>query len=62
MTSNGFSPLNVTGLNPGMYSVTINVFDGDQTVFRDQTIVKNITLMSDQLGKIYLRTYMYTCT
>ena len=53
MTSNGYSPLNVTGLDPGItYSVTINVFDGNQVVLSDQTIMRNITVMSDQSGKI----------
>ena len=59
VTSNGSIPLTMTGLDPGiMYNVTINVFDGNQVVFRNQTIVKNITLISDQSGKIYIRTYV----
>ena len=51
MTSNGYSPLNVTGLDRGiMYSVTINVFNGSQVVLNDQTVMRNITVMSDQSG------------
>ena len=58
MTSNGNSPLTVTGLDPGiMYSVTINVFDGTQMIISDQTEVRNITVMGDQSGKAYVRTY-----
>ena len=54
MTSNGSSPLIVTGLDPGIiYTVIINVFDGNQVVFRDQTVMRTITVMSDhQSGKI----------
>ena len=53
MTGNGYSPLNVIGLDSGiMYSVTINVFDGNQVVLSDQTIMRNITVMSDKSGKI----------
>ena len=55
MTSNGNSPLNITGLDPGiMYSVTVSVFDGNQVVLNNQTIMRSITVMSDQSGKIYL--------
>ena len=53
MTSNGYSPLTVRGLDPGiMYSVTINVFNDNKTVFRNETVIKTITVMGDQSGKI----------
>ena len=56
MTSSGNSPLTVTGLDPGItYSVIINVFDGNQAIMSDQTEMRNITVMGDQLGK---RTYI----
>ena len=52
ITSNGNSPLTVIGLDPGIiYTVSINVFDGNQVVLRDQTETRNITVMSDQSGK-----------
>ena len=60
MTSNGYSPLNVIGLDPGiMYTVIINVFDGNQVVLRDQTVMRTITVMSDQSGKIYVHKCSY---
>ena len=60
MISNGYSPLTVRGLNPGeMYSVVVNVFNGSQVVLSDQTIMRNITVMSDQSGEIYM--YILTC-
>ena len=62
MTSNGYSPLNVTGLDPGiMYSVTINMFDGNQVVLSDQAIMRSITVMSDQSGIfMYIHTYVHS--
>ena len=60
ITSNGYSPLNVTGLDPGIYSVIINVFDGNQVVLKNQTIMRNITVMSDRSGKIYIHMYVDT--
>ena len=52
VTSNGSSPLTVRGLDPGMmYSVTINVFDGNQIILRDLMITANITVNNDS-GKI----------
>ena len=52
MTSNGSSPLTVTGLDPGItYSVIINVFNGNQVVLRDYRVMSNITVMGDQSGK-----------
>ena len=53
MTSNGYSPVTVTGLDPGiMYSIIINAFDGNQVVLRDQAVMMNITVMGDNSGKI----------
>ena len=51
VTSNGSSPLTVRGLDPGMmYSVIINVFDGNQVVLSNQTVTKTITVMDDESG------------
>ena len=47
VTSNGYSPLTVTGLDPGMrYTVTINVFDGNQVVLNNERVTKTITVRS----------------
>ena len=64
MTSNGYSPLTVIGLDSRiMYSVTINVFDGNQVVLRDQTVMRTITVLSDQSGKfMYIVTYVHACS
>ena len=44
--SSGSSPLTVGGLDPGMmYTVMINVFDGNQ-VLRGRVVTKTITVMS----------------
>ena len=60
MTSNGYSPLTVTGLDPGiMYTVIINVFDGNKVVLTDQIVMRKITVMSDQSGNY---NFMYICT
>ena len=60
MTSNGSSPLIVTGLNPGiMYSVIIDVYDGTRVVLRDQTIMRNITVMGDPSGENFICTCTY---
>ena len=54
VTSNGSSPLTVRGLDPGMmYSVTINVFDGNQVVFMAQVVRKIITVINTTSGKIH---------
>ena len=54
VTSNGSSPLTVRGLDPGvMYSVIINVFDGNQVVLSDQMITTNITVtLKNSSGKL----------
>ena len=63
MTSNGNSPLTVRGLDPGiMYSVTINVFNGNQVVFRNETVMKTITVIGDQSGKIICICTYVCCT
>ena len=55
VTSNGSSPLTVRGLDPGMmYSVIINVFDGNQVVLSDQKVTKTITVMSDETGNVHV--------
>ena len=63
VTSNGSSPLTVRGLDPGMmYSITINVFDGNEVVLSDQTVKLTIciTVMSDKSGEFILCTYVDT--
>ena len=56
----GSNPLTVRGLDPGMmYSVIINVFDGNQVVFRDLMITANITVMKN-LGKLLFK-LLYAC-
>ena len=54
VTSNGSSPLTVRGLDPGiMYSVTINVFNGNQVVLSDQMVIKTITVVNDESGNLH---------
>ena len=52
------------GLDPGIiYTVTINVFDGNQVIMSNQTEIRNSTVMSDQSGKslcTYVHTYICT--
>ena len=56
LTTTGSSPLMVVGLDPGMmYSVTINVFDGNQVVLSDETVTLTITVMSDKSGKFIFK-------
>ena len=44
--THGFSPLIVRRLDPGIiYSVVVNVFDGNKVVLRDQTITQTIAVM-----------------
>ena len=53
VTSSGSSSLTVRGFDPGiMYTVMINVFDGDQVVLSDQTVNLIITVMDVEPGKI----------
>ena len=52
VTSNGYSPITVMGLDPGeKYIVTINVIDGNQ-VGLDSGITKTITVISTTPSKI----------
>ena len=54
VTSNGSSPLTVRGLDPGMmYSVIINVFDGNQVVLRGRLVRNTITVTNVTSGKIH---------
>ena len=47
VTISGSSPLTVGGLDPGiMYSVMINVFDGNQVVLIARAVTKTITVMN----------------
>ena len=55
LTSSGSSPLTVRGFDHGiMYTVMINVFDGDQVnqTVSDQTVNLIITVMDVESGKI----------
>ena len=50
--SNGYSPLIVRGLDPGVrYIVTINAFDGIQVVFNDERVTKAITVINTTPSK-----------
>ena len=61
VTSNGSSPLTVRGLDPGMmYSVIINVFDGNQVVFSNQTVTLTITVMDDESSGMYNNLCMHS--
>ena len=56
---NGSSPLTMRGLDPGiMYSVTINVFDGNQVVVRNEIVTKTIVVRGYKLGKNYNYTHV----
>ena len=61
VTSNGSSPLTVRGLDPGMiYSVMINVFDGNQVVLRGRVVRKSITVINTTTsGKIVVCSIMF---
>ena len=62
VTSIGNSSFTVRGLDPGMiYSVTINVFDGNQVVFRELMIATHVTVMKS-LGKTFVQLlYVHIC-
>ena len=46
LTSNGYSPLTVRGLDPGVrYIIIINVFDGNRVVLSDERVAKIITVI-----------------
>ena len=62
VNSNGSSPLTLGGLKPGMiYSVMINVFDGNQVVLRGRVVTKTITVMSTAPSEIYYYMYLHVC-
>ena len=47
VTSNGYSPLTVRGLDPGKrYSVAIHVFDGNRVVLNGERVTKAITVIN----------------
>ena len=47
VTSNGYSPITVMGLDPGeVYTVNIFVFDGNQVVLIDERILKTIRVIN----------------
>ena len=53
VSTNGYSPLTVTGLDPGVrYTVTINVFDGNQVVLNNERVLKVITVLNTTPSKI----------
>ena len=53
VTSNGYSPLTVMGLDPGKrYTVFINLFDGDQVGLNDERATQTITVISTTPSKI----------
>ena len=53
VTSNGYSPITVMDLDPGkVYTVTINVFDGNQVVLTNERITKTITVINTISSKI----------
>ena len=52
MNNNGSSPVIIMGLDPGiMYTVNINLFDGDQVVMSNVTVTDTITV-SNNTGRI----------
>ena len=51
VTSNGYSPLTVRGLDPGKrYTVTISVFDGNQVVLNNERVTKVITVRNSKIN------------
>ena len=60
VTSNGYSPLTVRGLDPGMrYIVTISVFGHNQEELCNERVIINIRVMSATSSKINDRIYVY---
>ena len=58
MTINGSSPLTMTGLDPGvMYIVAISLFDRNQVILRNLTVIKSIKVMSGK--NIHLHVYVH---
>ena len=64
VTISGNSPLTVGGLDPGiMYTVIINVFDGNQVIITNQTVTTTITVKSNiKSGEMSAHGYAYICT
>ena len=51
VTSNGYSPLTVRGLDPGKrYIVTINLFDGNQVVLNNERVTKTIRVRNSKIN------------
>ena len=63
VTSSGSSPVIIMGLDPGiMYTVKINLFDGDQVVISNITVTDTI-IVSNNTGKIPINsTFVFMCT
>ena len=62
VSSNGYSPLTVRGLDPGMrYSVTITVYDGNQEVLINQSVKKAIRVINTTPSKINDHISFQTC-
>ena len=62
VTSSGNSPLIVRELDPGvMYSVMINVFDGNQVIITNQTVTTTITVKSNKSGEMSAHGNAYIC-
>ena len=48
----GNSPLTVRGLDPGIiYTVLINIFDGNEVVLRNYVVTQDIRVMGETSGK-----------
>ena len=63
VTSNGYTPLTVRGLDPGKrYSVTINLFDGNQVVLNNKRVITTITVRGTILSKIKDCVVIRSCT
>ena len=59
-TSNGYSPFTETGFDPGkVYTVYIDLFDGNRVVSNDERITTTITVISTTSSKIC--DYANTC-
>ena len=53
MNNNGSSPVIIMGLDPGiMYTVKINLYDGDQVVMSNITVTDTITVSNNNTGRI----------
>ena len=53
ITTNGSSPLIVTGLDPGVtYSVTVTVFNDNEVGLSDQTLTQTVTVNSGSISVV----------